>query len=227
MSSPLIHISPTEPTALKSLGRVSTLPEQYGCDVLWIRDGKYYGVQRKEFQDLLSSVSDGRLGKELAQMRSAGVQGLLAIEGTISWTSEGALNNVYGAKWVVERWYGVILQAALEFGVATVQTKNLSETVRFVEIYYKWSLKDRHGSLLGRPSPKGLWGSSPSDEDYAIHVLTAVNGIGPENARAIYKAAGNRLPLKMDVEWGVIEAIKGLGPKKIKTLRDLFGGDDG
>ena len=218
---PLIHVAPTEPSTLKALGKVSQLPERYGLDVLWMVKGVPHGIQRKEVSDLLSSVDDGRLGKELAQMRAAGVSGLLVVEGPVSWTTEGQLNNTHGRKWTVEQWYGVLFAAGKDCGV--LQVKTLNETIRLVETYYNWSLKDRHGSLQGRPAPKGLWGSSPTNEDFAVHVLTAIPGIGPENARRIFKASGDKLPLTLSVEWSTLEAIPGLGPKKLKVIKQLFG----
>lgn len=221
-SKPLIWIAPTEPASLKSLGKVGMLPETMGVDVYWKARGANYGVQRKELGDLLSSVGDGRLGKELAQMRAAGMCGLLAIEGSVSWTSDGQLNRAHAAGWTYARWFGLIAQVQFEFGVGAIQTRNLSETVRLVETFYAWSLKDRHGSLQGRPAPKGLWGSSPTNEDFAVHVLTAIPGIGPVQAKAIFDASGGRIPLTMDVPWSTLEGIRGLGPKKIQTLKKLF-----
>ena len=218
---PLLHIAGSEPASLRAIGRVSQLPEQYGCDVFWVTRGEKYGVQRKELGDLLSSVDDGRLGKELAQMRSAGVRGVLVIEGTPAFTTDGTLVRNHGRPWTVSQWYGVVFAAMQDCGVT--QTRNLTETIRVVELYYAWSLKDRHGSLQGRPAPKGLWGSDPTNEDFAVHVLTAIPGIGPENARNIFKACGNKLPLTMSVDWATIEEIRGLGPKKVATLKKLFG----
>lgn len=221
-TGPLLHIAGSEPSSLRAIGRTSQLPEQYGADIFWISRGNKYGVQRKEVSDLLSSADDGRLGKELAQLRSAGVHGVLVIEGPVSWTTEGTLNNSHGRVWRVEQWWGLQLSAALEFGIGTVRTKNLSETVKFVQAMVKWSAKDRHGSLLGRPGAQGLWGTSPTNEDFAIHLLTSVPGIGPENARAIYQACGNTIPLKLSVPWSTLENIKGVGPKKIAALKQLF-----
>ncbi len=48
-------ISPTD-RDLHQLGKVSSLPEKWGCDVLIRTSDKWIGVQRKELKDFITSV---------------------------------------------------------------------------------------------------------------------------------------------------------------------------
>lgn len=228
LALPGVFVAPTEPAVLKAMGRVALLPERFGCDVLWMHGGSRYGIQRKEFHDLLASVDDGRLGKEVGQMSSAKVRGVLVIEGSVRWTSEGDIVTGYGRPWRREQWYGMQLAVQLE-GVWMVHTANLADTVAFVRSFNTWTKKRGHGSLAARPGPKGLWGTRADDRDWAKHVLTSFPSIGPTAADRIFEKFG-RVPLKWDCEKGDLLKVKGLGPKKVEqawvALNGSGDGDD-
>lgn len=211
-----LFVAPTEPPRLKALGKSSSLPEQFGCDVLWFAHGNRYGIQRKEWRDLLASVADGRLTKEVGQMHSAAVRGVLCIEGKVSWTTEGELVTGYGERWSRERWWGVELAVQLE-GVWVVHTSSLHDTARFVTTFNLWSKKKAHGSLSARPGPKGMWGTKATDREYAKHVLTGFPGIGPGNADKIYEHFG-RAPLKWDCTEEEMLQVPGMGKKKVAQM---------
>jgi ERCC4-type nuclease len=222
LTLPGIFVSPTEPEALKAMGKVGWLPEKFGCDVLWMHGGSRYGVQRKEWTDLLDSTDDGRLGKEVGQMASASVRGVLVIEGSVRWTSEGQIVTGYGRPWTREQWFGVQLGVQLE-GVWVVHTASLADTIAFVREFNLWTKKQSHGSLAARPGPKGLWGTKATDRDWAKHLLTGFPGIGPGVADRIYEHFG-RAPLKWDCEKEDLEAVKGLSPKKVASIWGSLNG---
>lgn len=225
LTIPGIHVAPSEPAALRAMGRVGWLPERFGCDVLWMVGGSRYGVQRKEFHDLLDSVDDGRLGKEVGMMAAASVRGVLVIEGSVRWTSEGQIVTGYGRPWTREQWYGVQLAVQLE-GVWVVHTASLADTMAFVRSFNNWTKKESHGSLAARPGPKGLWGTRATDRDWAKHLLTGFPGIGPTAADRIYEYFG-RVPLKWTCDKWQLESIKGLGPKKVAALWAALNGGEG
>src|SRR5688572_29969153 len=83
-------VSAAEPKSLQGLGTYSPLPEQYGCDFLIPCPVGMVGVQRKEIHDLIASRGDGRLVRELAQMKQLDIAVLL-VEGRLKWTSDGKL----------------------------------------------------------------------------------------------------------------------------------------
>ena len=224
LTIPGIHVAPTEPTALKAMGRVGWLPERFGCDVLWMAGGSRFGIQRKEWHDLLSSVEDGRLGKEVGMMAAASVRGVLVIEGSVRWTSEGQIVTGFGRPWTREQWFGVQLGVQLEGGWV-VHTASLADTVAFVREFNTWTKKASHGSLAARPGPKGLWGTRATDRDWAKHLLTGFPGIGPTAADRIFEQFG-RAPIRWDCAKEELMAVPGLGPKKVATIWRALGGDD-
>jgi ERCC4-type nuclease len=215
LALPGLFVAPTEPRSLKAMGKVSSLPEQFGCDVLWMHGGNRYGVQRKEWRDLLASVEDGRLGKECGQMHSAGVRGVLAVEGTATW-AHGEIVTGYGRSWSRRQWWGVQLAVQLE-GVWLIHTANIADTSDFIRAFNIWTKKKMHGSLGARPGPKGLWGTRADDRDWAKHVLTSFPGIGPGAADAIFEEFG-RAPLRWDCEKADLRKVKGLGAKKVEAI---------
>lgn len=218
----MIWIAPTEPDPLKALGQVSILPEKFGVDVFWLERGERWGVQRKEVADLRASVDDGRLGKELAQIKSAGVCGVLAIEGRVNFNPDGIMLKRYGRVWTREQWWAVQLAAQQE-GVWLAHTNNLQETIAFVEMFHKWSQKETHGSLACRPAPKGIWGTTAKDKDWGVHVLTSLPGIGVELAKRIWDEFDG-LPWAWKVTRDELLNVKGMGKKKVDAVWGLFDG---
>ena len=213
-------VAGTEPAALKKLGRSSNLPEKYGVDVLWSAHGELCGVQRKEVKDLLASVRDGRLGKELAQMKGLGFRAL-CIEGVAQWTTEGQMVKQYGEPWSREQWTGLLLTVQMR-GCWVLESSSVPDTARVVAECIRWSEKTEHKSLLSRPGAVASWGTTPDDRDFAVHVLQGFPGIGPELAARIYDRFG-RLPFTLSCTDEELRAVDGLGPKKIKQLRRVFG----
>lgn len=213
-------VAPTEPTALKAMGKSAILPEKYGCDVMWMAGDQRYGIQRKELQDLKASVLDGRLGKELGQIHASQTKAVLVMEGRVSWTSEGVLIGGHGAAWTRQQLWGVQLAVQLE-GVWLVQTASLGDTIAFVRSFYNWTKKKGHGSLKNRPGPGGMWGTKATDADFGRHVLTSFPGIGAEMAGQIFEEFG-RVPLKWDATEAELLAIKGLGPKRVKAIMEIL-----
>src|SRR6516162_7072760 len=89
-TSPVL-ISPTEPAFFRTLGKVSSVPEEYGVDFLFAStEFGLVGVQRKELSYFVASVKDGRLSKELGQMKRLGLA-MLVLEGVPKWTIDGLL----------------------------------------------------------------------------------------------------------------------------------------
>lgn len=215
-------VSPAEPDArVKALGRVSSLPERFGCDLLWVAGGKKFGVQRKEVADLRASVEDGRLGKELGQMRQGGVRGLVVIEGRVTFTPDGTLlDGGFGRPWNRAGWWGVQFAIQLE-GAWCMTTASVVETCAATEAFKKWTEKDRHSGLHARPGPTGLWGSKANDADWGKHVLTGFPGIGPELAGRMFNMGG-RVPLEWTMTEEEMMRVEGLGKKRVGALRRVL-----
>jgi len=209
-------IAPTEPPPIKTLGRVSSLPEKFGVDVMWVQGGRKIGVQRKEVGDLLSSVADGRLGKEIAQMGSGGVVGLLVVEGRMTWSVEGELLGEWGRPWTKAGMQG-LMWSVMAKGVAVAQSDGVAGTVEMIGMWERWTAKD-HGTLDTRPGkPASMWGQNPSGEEWQAWVLQGFPGIGPELAKRVVRKFGG-LPWKWRVGKGELMEVEGLGKKKVEKM---------
>lgn len=216
-----MRVSPTEPPLIKTLGEVSQEPEQYGVDILWRSRLGTVGVQRKQFPgDFLSSVYDGRLNKEFAQMRSLDLAVLL-LEGREQFTTEGKLISDFGGhKWTQDQHNNYLASVQLR-GVHVHHTTNSQATVQTVRSLEMWSNKTDHSGLDYRnavPRPD-LWERTP--EDTQLYVLQGFPDTGPKRARAVMDSVG--FPFRLTVPYEVLREIPGIGDVWINKLKRVMG----
>ena len=217
-------IAPSEGDLLKSLGTVSSVPERHGADVLWAERAVrgLIGVQRKELSDLIESSRDGRLSKEVAQLRSCKLAFLL-VEGRPQWTVDGVLVHRY-AVWT-RRAHHALLRSVQLRGIVVEFTDSLSDTVARVEEIADYAAKGSHTSLDRRPKPMSDGWGKLTDEAWGCHLLQSVDGIGPTQAKAIWDYFNGHLPIGLTVPVERLAEIKGLGPKRLTAIRRAFGAE--
>lgn len=224
-------IAPTERHPLTTLGKHSSLPEQYGCDILFPVNGAWVGVQRKEINDLVASVYDGRLSRELAMMKRCTLS-VLVVEGKPQWTMDGELmgrGNFNGrsttsssrnskspstSKWTRAQHRG-LLNSVRSQGVWTDTTESAQDTVEFCLALQTWLKKEKHSLLSGRPGPETVWGS-PNNRDYQRHLVMGLPGIGKEMADRIIDTVGFPFGLKVTRE--ELMKVEGVGPKRADQI---------
>lgn len=208
-------ISSTEPKTLRELGTSSTLPEKYGVDFMFVSRIGRVGIQRKEINDLIGSLRDGRFSKELGQMRSLDL-GIVMIEGTPQWSRDGFLLSV--RSFTQAQWDGVLFSIQAE-GLWLVRTSGISETARSLLNLEKWLSKERHG-IRTRPKVQGEWGTA-SNREWGVHILQGFPGIGVDTAGNIYDHFGG-VPLRWDCGRDDLQEVKGVGKGRAeKMIRSL------
>jgi ERCC4-type nuclease len=211
-------IAPTEPLALRKLGKVSSLPEKYGADVLMTGVAGTYGIQRKEVTDLVASVYDGRLAKEMAQWKSLN-QSVLLVEGQLPWSNDGVLLST--RQTFTKAQYLGLTFSVQSAGSWMLYTSSLTDTSDAVSALQTWVMKEHH-SGLARPKPaKNEWGRVDS-RDWCIHVLQSWESIGKESAAAIYDKFG--LPLQWTVTETDLLTIPGIGKKRAGMMIESLSG---
>lgn len=212
-------VAPTEPPILKELGTVSLVPEEYGCDFLLTSPvWGLVGVQRKEVKDLIASVKDGRLAKELGQMQRLRTR-LLIVEGQTRWTNDGVLLSQYGT-WTQAQHHGTLWSVQLH-GCWTSSTNSVSETSKLLSLFQGWTRKDRHSSLTTRPKTlvRDEWGGA-GNREWGIHFWQSFRGIGPETAASLYDSVG--VPIEWTIGLEDLLQVKGVGKVRAKELLRAF-----
>ena len=215
-------LSPTE-RDLKSLLRdkaiVSYLPERYGADVLAVVEGRgKLAVQRKAFpDDLLASLDDGRLARELPLLAQAEYP-VLIVEGKPMWTTDGHLMQSWNSRWTRTQVRNLLRSVWRVHGVAVEHTDDINDTAAAVLELEAWFRKDVHRSLLSRPksTAKDSWGLS-NKRDFARYFLQGFNGIGASKAEAIFDHFG-KIPLSWSVSLEEMMAVQGISGKLARSL---------
>ena len=132
-------VSSTEPSRLKEMAEtISTEPETFGADFMWEGwDEQLWGVQRKEINDLMGSLVDGRLGMELQQMQRLD-HAILIIEGAPMWTTDGVLMTKYGPDFTRKQYGSLRLTIQMNHGVAVHETSSMTDTIQMIESFREW-----------------------------------------------------------------------------------------
>lgn len=172
------------------------------------------GVQRKTVDDLIASLQDGRLAKEIAQLRRCAVA-VLIVEGRLKWSSDGVLmGRDFGQPWTRTAHRNLLRSVQAE-GVWVESSDDTADTVVAVLEMQAWCGK-KHTALLRRPGATSPWGKAGNAE-WASHFLQGLDGIGPELAKNIIEKFG-RVPLSWDVTADELKSVPGVGPKKAQQM---------
>lgn len=217
-----LFVSPAEPRELRNLGRVSPICEKRGVDFLFPSKGKWYGIQRKAIPDLIASMQDGRLAKEIAQMQWLN-RALLIVEGKARFTLDGEMiTNGYG-KGINKAGFHGILWSVQAKGVAVDFTDSLQDTASLIETFVRYSQREVHSALERRPGPDSIWGK-PNHREYQLHLVMGIPGVGPELAERIVDELG--MPFGWNITVEDLATIKGIGKKKAQQIYACLGEAD-
>lgn len=210
----MLNVAPTEPPSLRALGDVTSMPEKYGADVIFSAHGMFGGVQRKEFSDLIASVVDGRLTREVILMQELEWR-LLIVEGRPNWTTDGLWLREYGqASWSKAQVRGLLWSiAAKDIWVTT--TDNLTDTIETVTQFVAWCRKEQHNSLDRRPSASSPFGRV-TERDRQIYMLQSLDHVGPILASQIIDKFG--LPFKWRITWEDLLSMPRVKEKKAEAI---------
>lgn len=216
----MILISPTEPGEIKRLladkARAHPLPEKYGADFLIFAGGLMVAVQRKTVSDLLRSMEDGRLSREVSVIKKTDVP-VIIFEGQPEFTSDGHLLQSYQSQYTKEQIRN-ILRSVCHEGIRVENTVSTEDTVDALLEMEKYYSKSVHRSLLVRPktAAKTDWGTR-KDRDWAIFLLQGFPGVGPVLAAAIFDHFGE-IPLTWTCSKKELAAVEGIGRARAEKL---------
>lgn len=213
-------ISPAEPLMLRKLGKVSSAPEKYGSDFLFPSELGLIGVQRKEVKDFVSSCFDGRLAKELDQLKLVD-QPLLILEGTLSWSTDGQMMGSWSSSYSKAMHLGTLF-SVMAAGIWVLGSANMQDTSDCLYCLEKWMQKREHKGL-SKPKLKatGQWGKA-TNRDWGIWLLQSFEGIGKGMAENIYDHFGG-LPIQWTITEEMFRDVPGIGRGRARSLIDSLG----
>lgn len=211
-------------------GIPSTLPEEYGADILILSPRGMCGIQRKRFpEDLFASLNDGRLARELALMNALEWR-VLVPEGRPKFDPSGHLLSEGNSRWTKASIRNLMRSMKIQHGVDVEWSDDIEDTVEIAHEFEDYLSKTTHRSLLTRPKSNKTqdeWGMF-NQRDWARFFLQGLPGVGSTLAESIadycIKKYGKAVPLSLDLLPEELMEIPGIGKKRAKMFYDLFTG---
>ena len=219
-----ILVSPTEPKELKtSLEAISSeLCETKGVDFLTYIKNKdtvlSVGWQRKSCPgDLVSSIVDGRLGREISLMSQLSYS-LLIIEGTMHFSNDGFLYRNDGklTKFSKQQLRNLERSCKYAFNVQIEYTSSIEDTVDAIREMIIWLRKDKHDSLRRRPPLQSDWGV-PSQTEQQLFFLQGIPKVGSQLAENIIEHFGG-IPMCWACTEENLTEVNKIGKKKAHEI---------
>lgn len=195
--------------------RISTLPEQHGCDILIPTRRGIVGFQRKTLPDLLSSLQDGRLYYSLNQLRTSATvtHSFLLVESRFTLTTDGT--HYTEADISVKTLNTIIAKFSL-FNVSYIPTYSLAGTLAACIDIPRYISTDESTTLHRPKNVRNEWGQT-SNETYGVFLLQSFPGIGPKVATAIYRHF-NGVPISWSVTADDLARVPGVGKVRATAL---------
>lgn len=217
----MILVSPTEHdilTILKSSQteyRISSICESNGADLVAPTRIGLVGFQRKTLLDLKASILDGRLYRELAQLKSSPIisNSFLILEYTLTHiTTTGEFTDATMPRSTLN---SILIKVQLT-GTFHLHSHSPADTIATVLAAAKY-ISSPSAERLHRPSaPSNDWGQR-GNREFAIYLLQSFPGIGPALASAIYDYF-HSVPLIWSVSQEQLMDVEGLGAKTAAKL---------
>lgn len=207
-------IVPNEPKRIRQL-----LPDlievPMGYDICLLTNLGKVGIERKRVpSDLISSIEDGRLGREILAMREECKVMVILFHGVMRYNANGTLKLGRGTSY---RWTdkGIRnVRRTLEFveGCYVECARNNEELVKVVNEVQEYLDKPRHDSMHIRQGIKSNWIRSTREEKI-IYWMQGLPGVGISTARKLYE----KFPTPLSIFQAVPEDISSI-PRMGKTV---------
>jgi len=202
-----------------------SIPESMGADILLYTPSGLYGAQRKEFpHDFLGSMYDGRLARETGLMVSSLDFCELILEGEEEYDRDGRLITSHkmprSPTW--QQVQGMKMDIKYVRGIHIVYTKDLNETIRYLETVDHFMSKEVHVGLFRRPAGKGSWGPMSKNETW-LWLLQGFPNIGPGLADKIIQHFGT-VPLRWTCSLEELMKVPKIGKGRAEQLLSQLAG---
>ncbi len=166
-------------------------------------------VERKTLADFVDTLVDRDLFGQVRALADSSIRPILMVEG-------GSIADLYELRSIHPNAIrNTIASIAVDFDVSLVFTRDAVETA---ELLFAFARRDLGGERQERSlhRHKAGW----SDEDAAVHVLTAFPDVGPKAARALLAAFGS-LRAVLTASREELMQVKGVGEKTADGVTGL------
>ncbi len=194
---------------------VASLLKEMGCSVverqLEVGDyvpGKEVAVERKNVSDFVSSIIDGRLGKQLINMAESYERPLVIVEGDKGELFESNLHK--------NAIIGMLTAIALNYRVPLLFTDGARETAQYIYVIAKREQQGKGTDVRLRIGRKGL--SLGEQQRFVVESLPLV---GPKMARALLKRFGSVKGI-VNAQSKQLQEVENMGQKKAKLIRQVL-----
>jgi len=214
---------PTEPYEIKNdFGDLGISNPNLPTDYAWFVNGLKSLIERKHIpQDLLASLSDGRLNKVtqiLLENIERGGRSYLLLEGFMRCDSNGyILNPDRPSGWEIDK-VSALISSIQAMGIQILLSPSMKETALVLISQMRWELKGDHRSLRTRPGPAHQpWGDRPSYAPYMIWGYQGFPGVSVVLAEILYEAASTYEKL-LDMSVEDFAGLSRFGKKRSEGL---------
>ena len=199
-----VIITTNEPRKIKELFP-DRIESPMNFDMLLYTESGKVGIERKQCPgDLLSSVTDGRLNREILSMREECDISVVLLHGIIRYNRNGTvrLGKRTSYHWTDKGMRNLFRTIQYVEGCYLEHAKNSGELVQVVHALQEYFDKKDHTSLKSRPRIQTSW-IVPSHGERVIHFYNGLPGVGINGAKKIY----DRFPFPMQLYSASIEEI--------------------
>jgi len=165
-------------------------------------------VERKTAADLISSLFDGRLMKQLETLSSSSEAPTLVVESSLAEELKRTRNP--NAVW------GALATATYSMGIHLFFTQSEGETAQLLSVVARHGRYRRPGYAHLRALPKG-----GTQADQQLRVVSSLPTVGPRSAIALLKYFGTVRNIFTASE-SQLAQTPGLGMKRVTRIRSLL-----
>ena len=165
------------------------------------------GVERKNVDDYLESLIDGKLFKQIAQLREAYSRPVLILEGENLLTKRNINHNAI---------FGSLASISVDFGIPVLTTKNALETADLLHVIAKREQREDKKSVAVRGEKTAM--SMPERQQFLIEGLPNVSAV---IARRLLAHFGSVRDIANASE-EELTAVKGVGKNIAREILEIL-----
>ncbi len=162
------------------------------------------GIERKKARDFVRSIMDGRLFRQVEELKENFEKPVLIIEG----------NNFKGIHPNALR--GALAALAVDFQIPIIWTKNSEDTALTIYLLAKREQEEKRKSVGFKGKKK-----AKTSEEHAVNILCSFPGIGPEKARVILQHTRD-LKTFFNMDKVSLKNIPGIGEKLAAQISEIL-----